>query len=304
MNLPRASCGAHQPSSLSRAAAVHLPGTLERCSWALGWRSLLLREYAEPARSERFTTPPCPDQLIVLVLDGPCRIRGRYRGEWQEARYEIGSIGTTRPGESVTLDFAGKQPGRTLQLHLPGSLLQRVAQDLGGRAASDPDLPHQLELDDAFIRQSMLSLAAGARAGAPELYAHACAEMLAAHLLVRHGSRNPPGPARPEPLRLRRVDDFMRAHLAEPLTLDALAAVAGVSTFHLIRLFKAAYAETPYRHLTRLRMEAAQVRLQCSDAAVTEIALGCGYDNPSHFAAAFRRLVGIGPRAYRLRHRT
>lgn len=53
-------------------ASPHLPGSLASCSWQAGWRSLLLRGYAEPAASDMFRTPACRDHLVVLVLEGPC----------------------------------------------------------------------------------------------------------------------------------------------------------------------------------------------------------------------------------------
>jgi len=99
--------------------------------------------------------------------------------------------------------------------------------------------------------------------------------------------------------RLRRVCDYMHAHLGEEVSLQDLAKVAYVSRFHLIRIFKQTYGETPYQHLTRLRIERAQRLLATSDTPITQIALDCGSTNQTHFAAAFRRLVGLSPRAYR-----
>ncbi len=78
-----------------------------------------------------------------------------------------------------------------------------------------------------------------------------------------------------------------------------LAREAGVSRFHLLRIFKRAYGETPFKRLTRLRMEAARTRLARSRETITQIGLSCGYGNPTHFAAAFRRAVGAAPSAYR-----
>jgi AraC family transcriptional regulator len=101
--------------------------------------------------------------------------------------------------------------------------------------------------------------------------------------------------------RLRRADDFMRAHLESPLTLQAIAAVIGLSRFHTLRLFKSAYGETPIKRLTRLRMERAQLLLAQDGESVTEVAFRCGYDNPAHFANAFRRHAGMTPTEFRRR---
>jgi AraC family transcriptional regulator len=99
--------------------------------------------------------------------------------------------------------------------------------------------------------------------------------------------------------RLRRVDDYIRSHLDSSFSLQALAVEATLSRFHLLRLFKQTYGETPFRRLTRLRMEEAQRRLLRTRDSVTEISLACGYENPAHFAAAFRRIFGVSPTEFR-----
>jgi len=101
--------------------------------------------------------------------------------------------------------------------------------------------------------------------------------------------------------RLRRADDFMRAHLESPLTLQHIAECVGSSRFHTLRLFKSAYGETPIKRLTRLRMERAQLLLGRDGDSVTQIAFRCGYDNPAHFTSAFRRHTGITPSEFRRR---
>jgi hypothetical protein len=84
----------------------HLQGKMTVCSWAAGWRSVLLRAYVDPPCVEEFSTRPTPDQLIVLVTSGACAIEGRYHGKWQRAEYQAGNIGMTAPGEAVALRWA------------------------------------------------------------------------------------------------------------------------------------------------------------------------------------------------------
>jgi len=102
-----------------------------------------------------------------------------------------------------------------------------------------------------------------------------------------------------EDSRLRRVDDYIRENLASSLSLQAMAREAGLSRFHLLRLFKQAYRETPFKRLTRLRMEEAQRRLIRTSESVTAIAFACGYEDSAHFASAFRRTFGITPTKFR-----
>jgi AraC-like DNA-binding protein len=98
---------------------------------------------------------------------------------------------------------------------------------------------------------------------------------------------------------LRRARDHIDRRYAEPLDLDQLAAVAGVSKFHLVRAFRATYAETPIRYLTRRRIERAQDLLRSANLTVTEICMMIGYASLGSFSSRFTRLVGESPAAYR-----
>jgi AraC family transcriptional regulator len=160
-------------------------------------------------------------------------------------------------------------------------------------------LPHGLSYDDPLIRSVILDLADAMRSGAPDIYAESAAEYLAAHIVLRYGGRTPPKLVPRDFPRVRRVREYMQANLSADLSLEVLAGLAYMSRFHLIRVFKQVYGETPLRFLTRLRMEHARQRLVRGNDPVSIIAFDCGYPNPTHFAAAFRRFVGVTPTAYR-----
>lgn len=82
-------------------------------------------------------------------------------------------------------------------------------------------------------------------------------------------------------------------------SLDTLAAGAGMSKFHFLRLFKAVYGLTPGAYAERLRIETAIMQLRWSARSVIDIALDLGYDSPSAFAKAFRRYTGSAPTGWR-----
>jgi transcriptional regulator GlxA family with amidase domain len=98
---------------------------------------------------------------------------------------------------------------------------------------------------------------------------------------------------------LRRARDHMDRYFAEPLDLARLAAVAGVSKYHFVRCFEAAYGETPIRYLTRRRIERAQDLLRAANLTVTEVCMIVGYASLGSYSARFRRLVGESPTRYR-----
>ena len=98
---------------------------------------------------------------------------------------------------------------------------------------------------------------------------------------------------------LRRARDHIDRCYAEPLDLDVVARVAGVSKFHFVRCFEATYGETPMRYLTRRRIERAQDLLRHANLTVTEICMAVGYTSLGSFSSRFRELVGETPSAYR-----
>jgi AraC family transcriptional regulator len=89
--------------------------------------------------------------------------------------------------------------------------------------------------------------------------------------------------------RINRVVDYIQSHLADPLDLERLAAVACFSPFHFHRLFHAWMGETLQDFVHRLRLErAAQLLLFNPLTSISEIALECGFSSSSAFARAFK----------------
>jgi AraC-like DNA-binding protein len=100
---------------------------------------------------------------------------------------------------------------------------------------------------------------------------------------------------------LRQARDHIDRNYSDPLDLDGLAQVAGVSKYHFARSFEAAYGETPIRYLTRRRIERAQDLLRVANLTVTEVCMTVGFASLGSFSARFRLLVGESPTAYRER---
>jgi AraC-like DNA-binding protein len=100
--------------------------------------------------------------------------------------------------------------------------------------------------------------------------------------------------------RIRRALAMMAVDYRERLTVDDLAAAAGMSRFAFLRAFRAQTGASPYQHLTGIRLEHAAERLRAPAApSVMAVALDCGFTDPGRFARAFRARYGCTPRAYR-----
>lgn len=90
---------------------------------------------------------------------------------------------------------------------------------------------------------------------------------------------------------------LLAARFTQTLSLAELAALVGVSAFHLCRVFRHQTGRTLHEHRTELRMRQALERLPDYVANVTQLALDLGFSSHSHFTAAFRRTYGITPSA-------
>ena len=93
----------------------------------------------------------------------------------------------------------------------------------------------------------------------------------------------------------RQAHDYLLTHQGSRITLPELAARFHLSQSSLKICFKALYGVPVASYLRGLRMDTAAQLLQESDLPVAEIAHRVGYEDPSRFAAAFRRHTGRRP---------
>lgn len=98
--------------------------------------------------------------------------------------------------------------------------------------------------------------------------------------------------------RKRQVLDFIEAHLSQPISLEQLADVAALSTFHFSRSFKSAVGVSPMRYVLFRRIYAAK-RMLVTGAPMLNVAMDCGFSSQSHFTKAFHDMVGLTPTEYR-----
>jgi AraC family transcriptional regulator len=93
--------------------------------------------------------------------------------------------------------------------------------------------------------------------------------------------------------------DFMAESLGKPIGLEDLAKHAGYSPFHLHRLFRDAFNQTPHEFLTRERLAKARTLLRTTDLPVWMIGLEAGYNSNSTFVGWFKTHTGCTPTQYR-----
>ena len=89
---------------------------------------------------------------------------------------------------------------------------------------------------------------------------------------------------------------YLEAHYAEAISVQALAEHARVSPSYLSRVFKKETGRGLHEYLNQYRILKAAALLE--DHSVTETAYLCGFSDSSHFISVFRRYMRVTPRAY------
>jgi AraC-like DNA-binding protein len=98
---------------------------------------------------------------------------------------------------------------------------------------------------------------------------------------------------------LLRAKDLADARYFEPLGVDDLAAVAGLSRAHFSREFRRAFGVSPHAYLLTRRLERAAALLRTTDHSVAEVCLAVGLRGIGSFTTSFKRTYGKTPTQYR-----
>jgi AraC family transcriptional regulator len=92
---------------------------------------------------------------------------------------------------------------------------------------------------------------------------------------------------------------YIESHLGQPLTLDEISAVAGVSRFHMVRSFAAATGFSVMRYVRVRRLTEAARELARGAPDILSVALEADYGSHEAFTRAFRDQFGATPEAVR-----
>jgi transcriptional regulator GlxA family with amidase domain len=109
-------------------------------------------------------------------------------------------------------------------------------------------------------------------------------------------------PAAPTGREVRRVVEairFVESDAARPVQLQDLAAIAGMSKYHFLRVFRRLTGVTPHQYLIGARMRRAALGLASSRRPVLDVALDAGFGDLSTFNKRFRATFGLTPTQYR-----
>ena len=99
--------------------------------------------------------------------------------------------------------------------------------------------------------------------------------------------------------KLLKIIQIMEENLEEPLQLEQLVSLAGVSRRQLERLCDTLLHNSPQGYYRKLRLERAQKLLQQTSMHIADVAAACGFNSPSSFSHTYASHFGYSPKAER-----
>ncbi len=267
---------------------------------SLGWDGLHLELHQQPT----FATDEHHHTMHVLacgsiglskqIAPGMRSLDGKRSRE----RRGIGDIAIIPAG--VTHSCSWDTPAQFMVLAVEPTLLKQIGQDW-----VNPDqielLPRFMSESDPFIQNLLVTLSQEAEMGGmgSHLLIDSLKTALAVHLLRNHCVTRPKLTSDTNGLSqvmLTLVQEYINNHLHQDLKLDRIAAIAQLSPYHFLRLFKRSMGITPHQYILQCRLKQAKYLLQHSELSLVEIAIQTGFCDQSHLTRYFKRCMGVTPK--------
>lgn len=182
--------------------------------------------------------------------------------------------------------------------------LRHIAEQIWDRSPTGLQLDEKTFAEDPRITQLYRQFLLGCdwQQNANHLALSTASTLLLTHIVQHHASvqwKQPQVRGGLAPAVLRQTCEWIEHNLAEPITLEMLAASAGLSEFHFARMFRQSMQVAPHQYVMQRRMAKARELVCRSTLPLTEIALCCGFSSSSHFSRRFRAVFGETPSSLR-----
>ena len=267
-------------------------------STAVHWQGLAL---------ECYTTPPVlvsrhqhPEHFIHMVLRGVVKYEAAIGGRNLRFTSRPGQVFLLPRGTVDEINWFGKTERLAVAIHpcLLTTALEETAHEV------DIELMERWGLSDPHISMLLSEMQSDLVENSPAgiIYGESLANALAVYLLSRYAvwKRTPVAyKGGLSEYRLKRVLDYIAENMGADLSLSQLSAIAGMSPHYFSELFKQSTGFAPHRYLVLQRIEHAKRHLCNPKLNILDAGLEAGFQNPSHFARVFRRVVGLSPSSFR-----
>jgi AraC-like DNA-binding protein len=103
-------------------------------------------------------------------------------------------------------------------------------------------------------------------------------------------------------LRIAETIAHIERHYSDPISLNELIEISGMSRRNFLRAFESTMGHSPIKYLIRTRIREACKLLERDDLSITQIAMQVGFSDSNYFSRQFRSLMGLTPRNFRKRN--
>jgi AraC family transcriptional regulator len=249
------------------------------------------RDLQNNFRHEEATTPP--DRYFIGIALKITRMKlTRGRQAIFDGIMPAGTLYVSAPSKQLSAQFHA--PYDFLHFHVSANYFpsRRSATQL----AAVEGLNDLVLLRDPFAEQLAKALTEHGTTS-DEKFACCVGQTLAMHLARLELPRTRVN-ALPK-WRLRRVEEYVAAHLDCGIGLSDLAKVAGLSRMHFAAQFRAATGYRPREYLLHQRIEHAKSLLSNTEMPLAEVALTVGFSTQAHFSTVFKRIASETPARWR-----
>lgn len=118
-------------------------------------------------------------------------------------------------------------------------------------------------------------------------------------IFVEHGAPGSGAPAAGSDPYIKQLLSYVHENYASDLTLEDVAASAGISCRTCSRSFRQQLQMSVFEYIQDYRIKKAAEKLLMTAEPVTDICFSCGFNDPSYFTRKFRAKTGMTPRAFR-----
>ena len=218
-----------------------------------------------------------------------------YRGAMHSVPSD--TLVVTQPGEAHHADSRSAQDCTFRGLRVDADLLQQVAIEVAGRKTELPFFPIPL-VHDRDINTQIVQVHQALEQSISQLEQQTLILDLLAQLILRC-AEDPPCLAKlgEERQPVDRVRAYLEDHYDQEISLEQLAQIANLSSFHLNRSFRQTFGMPPHAYQIQVRILQAK-RLLRKEWSISKVAAETGFASQSHFGSHFKRLVCVTPRQY------
>ena len=264
---------------------------------SLGWDSIYLEFHQQP----QFEIVEHQHTMhIIACAVSPAPGERSLDGKRQKERRVLGDIAIIPAGITHLCNWYSAAEFGILAIE--PFLLKQVGQDL-----VDCDrlelIPRFMNEQDALIQGIFATLRdeLGSNHIGSNLLIDSLKTTLAIHLLRKHCTTKPKLSSYGDGFstsKLKQITEYIQDNLDRDLNIIELAAIAQISPYHFIRLFKDSTGKTPHQYILQRRIERAMYLLEHKEFSISEIAAMVGFCDQSHLTRYFKRITGVTPRQF------